>query len=307
MVLGRGGGTVIERRRDPLTGVWRSVGTDPRRLLTEGESCRLCRIAAARRVDGFGVHVVEAAAPTPARRAPTLASPDGPYLVGAPAGAAELLLYGRGHEDDLRSLDPGRLARLVEVWADRYATIGSRHDVAWVSISEERDGHEGHPCTRVVGRPETPPLERLALEAAREHVRRHGTCPGCDVVAQERSDGLRVVARNRTALAHVPFAPSRPFEVHVTSHRHATSLLDLSDPERDDLAELVMLVLHAMRTHLGSDAGYACSVHQAPPDDGEWLDVSHLRVDLAPAAAHVQAVAPEAAAAALRAAAAAIT
>ena len=38
----------------------------------------------------------------------------------------------------------------------------------------------------------------------------------CDVVARERSDGVRVVAENRTFLAFVPFAARFPYEVHVT-------------------------------------------------------------------------------------------
>ncbi|HSH62037.1 MAG TPA: hypothetical protein VK988_20790 [Acidimicrobiales bacterium] len=58
-----------------------------------------------------------------------------------------------------------------------------------------------------VPRPDPP---RLLVEM-RAHLRRHGTCVFCDVVARERADGLRLVTQNDAFLAFVPFAARFPY------------------------------------------------------------------------------------------------
>jgi UDPglucose--hexose-1-phosphate uridylyltransferase len=291
-----------ERRRDPLSGTWRSYRSQPE----AADGCLLCDLGGGPTDGELCVLVLPDEAPERAAEAPATPAVEPPYEVAPAAGAAETLVYTGRHDGRLTDLGPGLLARVVEVWADRYAELGGRADVLDVSISET-NAQGVHPCARVHGQPELPPLVQAELDAGRRHLMQHGTCPACDVVAQERAAGVRVVARNRTFLAHVPFAPSRPYEVHVTSHRHAPSLLDLSEPERDDLAALVDLVLRAFETVLGPDAGYRLDVRQSPADDGAWLDVTHLRVELAPVASGPVGTGPEEAAAAVRAAAAAVT
>jgi UDPglucose--hexose-1-phosphate uridylyltransferase len=140
----------------------------------------------------------------------------------------------------------------------------------------------------------------------------------CDVVAHERAEGLRVVAGNEHWLAFVPFAARFPYEVHLVAQRHATSLLDLTDPERGTLAALLRTVVRGYDALFGFSLPYVMAMHQAPVDDGGWLPVSHLHVELTPlhrtadrlkylagselaAGAFINDTAPEATAAALRA------
>jgi UDPglucose--hexose-1-phosphate uridylyltransferase len=110
-----------------------------------------------------------------------------------------------------------------------------------------------------------------------------GTCVYCDVVAHERGNGARTLAQNPYFLAFVPFAPRMPYEVHVLAHRHATSLLDLTDPERVALAEVIGEVVRHYDRLFGLPLPYVLSMHQAPTDDdGEWLPISHLHLEFTP-------------------------
>jgi UDPglucose--hexose-1-phosphate uridylyltransferase len=136
----------------------------------------------------------------------------------------------------------------------------------------------------------------------------------CDIVARERAEAVRVLSRNRTFMAYVPFAARFPFEVHLVAHRHAPSLLDLSDPERYDLAALLRTVIRAYDERFGFRMPYVLSIHQAPTVDGPYLDIAHLHIELTPriepghlasseigAGVFINDLAPEAAAGALRA------
>jgi UDPglucose--hexose-1-phosphate uridylyltransferase len=121
-----------------------------------------------------------------------------------------------------------------------------------------------------------------------------------------------VVAHNRSFIAFVPFAARFPYEVHVTSLRHAASLLDLTDPERLAMAEVIRSVLRGYDRLFRASPPYVMSMHQAPTDDGEHQHISHIHIEFTPsqpvagsavgAGAFVNDTAPEDTAARLRAA-----
>jgi UDPglucose--hexose-1-phosphate uridylyltransferase len=208
------------------------------------------------------------------------------YPVAASAGANEVIVYSDDHHCGLAQMEPPRIARVVEVWADRYAALGARPEVAYVFVFENRGVAVGvtlhHPHGQIYAYPEIPPRARRELDMALAHIAAHGTCVYCDVVARERADAIRVVAQNRSFVAFVPFAARFPYEIHVASLRHAASLLDLTDPERLALAELLQEVLTGYDRLFGFPLPYVMSVHQAPTDDGEHQHVSHFHIEFTP-------------------------
>lgn len=322
---------MTERRRDALTGEWRTFAThrQDRTFLPPAEHCPLCP-------------TVESSSPTEVpwpsfemavfdnRFPPLVADPpppevagSGAYRVEPAAGATEVVVYADDHRATLVSLGPERVRLLVDVWAERYAHLGDRDDIAYVFAFENRGEAVGvtlhHPHGQIYGYPEVPPLPARELDVARRHLDQNGTCLQCDVVAQERSEGSRLVAENGAFVAFVPFAARFPYEVHVVVRRHAPSLLDLSDPDRDALASLLVEVVERYDALFGFPLPYVMSVHQAPTDDGDWQPVSHLHIEFTPvhraanrlkylagselgAGAFLNDVAPEQAAATLRSA-----
>ncbi|HUR77880.1 MAG TPA: galactose-1-phosphate uridylyltransferase [Acidimicrobiales bacterium] len=286
-----GGGALTERRRDPLTGDWRTFAShrQDRTFLPADDECPLCLGSANGEIDtdDFDVLVFDNRFPsfTVAPPPPSLAGSE-LYDVAPALGAAEVVVYAKEHELTLADLGVERIRGIIDVWADRYAVLGARPDIEYVFVFENRGEAVGvtlqHPHGQVYGYPEIPPLPRRELDTGRAHMSQHGTCLVCDVVAQERSEASRVVAHERTFVAYVPFAPRFPYEVHITAHRHATSLLDLTDPERDDLAALLDTVVRCYDRLFGFVLPYVMSVHQAPTDDGGHLDVAHLHVELTP-------------------------
>ena len=287
---------MTERRYDPVSGEWRLFGGAPE---PAGDACPYC-------VGPFDVAVVQSGPP-----------PGGPSVVGSElypvsssVGASEVVVYSDDHQLGLADMEAPRIAKVVEVWADRYAELGSRDEVAYVFICEDPDS--GHPHGRIQAYPDVPPRARRELDVATTHIEAYGTCVYCDVVARERSDGVRVVAHNRSFMAFVPFAARFAYETHVTSLRHAASLLDLTDPERLALAEVIRSVLGGYDRLFGSPLRYVMSMHQAPTDDGEHQHISHFHIEFTPsqpvagsalgAGAFVNDTSPEDTAARLRAA-----
>ena len=327
---------MTELRRDPTTGEWRMFAShrQDRTFLPAEEHCPLCptrpgRAATEIPLPAFDVVVFENRFPSLVAKPP---EPDVAgselYQVAPSSGANEVVVYSDDHHLELADMEVGKLARIVEVWADRYAALGDRDDVEYVLVFENRGEAMGvtlhHPHGQIYAYPEVPPRPQLELATATAHLERTGTCVFCDVVARERADGVRIVAQNRGFLAFVPFAARYPYEVHVVAHRHVPSLLDLSDPERVQLAALLKVVLGGFDRLFGFRLPYVMAMHQAPTGDHRWLPVSHLHLEFLPphrtatklkylagselgGGAFINDTRPEATAAALRAAVAAVT
>jgi UDPglucose--hexose-1-phosphate uridylyltransferase len=318
-----------ERRRDPLSGEWRTFSADrqDRTFLPPADRCPLCPTTDADRPTevpwaSFDVAVFENRFPALTLDPPAPTRGDkGPYAVEPATGATEVVVYSDDHDASLSTVGAERVRLLVDVWADRYTELGRRAEVAYVFVFENRGEAIGvtlhHPHGQLYAYPEVPPVPARELAEAARHLERRGTCVLCDVVAQERSEAARLVARNSAFLAFVPFAARFPYEVHVVAHRHAPSLLDLTDPERDALAEMLIEVQRRYDGLFGFPLPYVMAMHQAPTDDGEWQAVSHLHIEFTPvhrtadrlkylagselgAGAFLNDVAPEAAAEALR-------
>ena len=285
---------MTERRRDPLTGEWRMFAShrQDRTFLPADELCPLCPTLPGGPpteipLERFDVVVFENRFPSlvPEPPPPSAAGSE-LYPVAPSVGANEVIVYSDDHTLALADMDVDHVARLVAVWADRYAELGARDEVAYVFIFENRGVAVGvtlhHPHGQIYAYPEIPPRARLELDTATAHLAKHGTCVVCDVVGRERADGLRVIAANRSFLAFVPFAARFPYEVHIASQRHAASLLDLSDPERRALAEVLRAVAAGYDRLFGFPLPYVMSMHQAPTDDGQHQAVSHLHLELTP-------------------------
>ena len=284
----------MERRRDPLTGEWRTFAThrQERTFLPPAASCPLCPTRdpeAPTEIpwDRFDIAVFDNRFASLSAHADPPESPAiGPYQVAPAIGATEVVVYSDDHHATLPSLGPERLRLLVDVWAERYAALGSREEVAYVFVFENRGEAVGvtlhHPHGQIYAYPEVPPLPARELETARRHLAAHGTCVLCEVVGAERAEGTRVLAQNEAFIAFVPFAARFPYEVHVLTQRHAASLLDLHDHERDALAAMLVRVVGGYDRLFGFPLPYVMSMHQAPTSDDDWQPISHFHIEFTP-------------------------
>jgi UDPglucose--hexose-1-phosphate uridylyltransferase len=281
----------MERRYDPIEGVWRLLA-GPSRLRGSSDDldgCPLCpplRGSSGTEISEFDIAVVDdpfpLLEPTPPTPAPVLALP---YANAPSLGAAEVIVYCARHESSLARLSVRKIESLIHVWADRYAILGARPETQYVLIFENPGGRRSeiaHPHGRVYAYPEIPPRPLRKLQVARDYLDRHGCCVLCDVVTREQAEAIRIVSVNESFVAFVPFAGRFPFEVHIAPRRHAASLIDLTDPERLSFALILERVLVAFDALFPDPVPYVLALHQAPTDDGIWQAVSHLQLELTP-------------------------
>jgi UDPglucose--hexose-1-phosphate uridylyltransferase len=285
----------MERRFDVLSDEWRSFVTIPAARVSpvfdDNSSCAICRSGPGGTGMGLlqetksGIAVLDQLI-APRIADPWTSVPDRPLTPVLPAAnPSELVVWSDDHDVALADLPIARLAGMIEVWAERFAELGARTGVAYVLIVEEKrpcDAWMEHPHAVVWTYSEIPARVERDLQIARRYMDDNGRCLRCDVGAHAAAGKALIVASDARMLAFVPFAARFPYEVHVQSRRHATTLLDLSDNERVSLASVLHQVVAAYDRLSGHPTPYALALRQAPTDNGDWLAVSHLHIEIAP-------------------------
>src|SRR5688572_12965730 len=94
------------------------------------------------------------------------------------AGAAEVVVFTQDPGATLGSLPIDHFDLLFDVWTDRYVELGSRPEVQYVFIFENRGVEVGvtlhHPHGQIYAYPFVPPIPARELEEQRRYYERHG-------------------------------------------------------------------------------------------------------------------------------------
>lgn len=281
-------------RWDPTLGEWVSYAThrQDRTFFPPAEYCPLCPT----RAGGFPTEVPResydivvfenrfpAFAPEPGEidESGTSLSPIRPGK-----GVCEVVLYSQDHDATLAGMSENRIRNLVEVWADRYESLGELEYVDYVFVFENKGEEIGvtlhHPHGQIYGYPFVPPIPEKELASAREHYVGSGRCLHCELLAGEHEDGRRVVYKSDHFTAFVPFSAHYTYEIHIYSRRCIPSIADLSAGERDDLARALKRVLVGYDALFGFSLPYMMVMHQAPTDGEDYEGTAHFHIEFYP-------------------------
>jgi UDPglucose--hexose-1-phosphate uridylyltransferase len=196
------------------------------------------------------------------------------YPVKPSDGVCEVVLYTQEHDATLASQPVERLEKLIRVWQERYADLGSRPTVDYVFIFENKGKVIGvtidHPHGQIYAYPYVPPVAQTEVEASRKHFEKTGRRLWDDIVAEELKDGRRIVASNDTWLALIPFYARYPYEVHIMPRRPVSKMTDFTDAERCGMAEMLQVILRKLDNLFSFSMPYMMVMHQAPTDGGNY-------------------------------------
>ena len=201
-------------------------------------------------------------------------------------GVCEVVVYGPEATGGLGTLPLGRIALLIDVWADRTAALGARDDVKLVMPFENRGVEVGttlhHPHGQIYAYPFVPPILARELSQQRAYLAEHGRGLVEDHLAAELADGRRVLSSGDEVVALVPACARWAYEVWVVPRRRTPSLDALTAAQRTDLARALKTVVLKYDGLWGRPFPYVMVVHQAP-SDGEPHREAHVHVELYPA------------------------
>ncbi|KAB5595674.1 Galactose-1-phosphate uridylyltransferase [Ceratobasidium theobromae] len=232
---------------------------------------------------------------------PALLGPPAPLPPPAPhpllstqpvQGRCDVMIFHPRHDLTLARLSIPDIERVIEEWTSVYEQRGREKGINYVQIFENKGAMMGcsnpHPHGQVWSLSTVPQIPARELTSLREYA--NGTHPSsspadttsgapkgpggkpcllCEYAHFEvhgaAPENSRVVAKNNTWVALVPFWAVWPFEILLLPHsRHISSLLDLTPLEHRELAEMLSTVSVKYDNLFLTSFAYSMGLHQRP-------------------------------------------
>jgi UDPglucose--hexose-1-phosphate uridylyltransferase len=207
------------------------------------------------------------------------------YPVERLKGATEVILYSPQHDLSLADLSPEHVVKLMQLWQERYASLGAREYISYVLIFENKGEVIGvtipHPHGQIYAYPFIPPRPFRELQSEKGYLVDHGGCLGCEILQTELKHGQRVIWETDDCAAFVPFFASYPYEVHIYPKRHLQSLLHLTVEEMRSFAAVLKTIVRKYDNLFGFSFPYMMILNQQPTD-GYDHPYHHFRIEFYP-------------------------
>ncbi|MFQ6094515.1 MAG: galactose-1-phosphate uridylyltransferase [Candidatus Bathyarchaeia archaeon] len=277
----------MELRWDPVLKEWIVVsGERKKRPLLPRGFCPFC--PGAEEVPEAGWKVLSLPNKFPA----LLPDPQAPdvendrlYRVKPSRGICEVVIYTPQHDASLANLSVDHMRLIIDLWTERFRSLGSRDYVKYVFIFENKGEVIGvtldHPHGQIYAFPFVPPLLKREIDSSKRYWRRNGVCLFCKIVQKEREDGSRVVCENENFVCFLPFFAHWPYGVHIYPKRHVEALVDLTDKEKDMFALILKEILTKFDNLFDMSFPYMMVLHQRPTD-GKPYPYYHFHVEFYP-------------------------
>lgn len=209
--------------------------------------------------------------------------PDGPtddvsqgefFQAQAETGICRVICFSPQHNLTLPEMAVPEIRRVVDVWAEQIEDLGRRPNVNYVQLFENKGAAMGssnpHPHGQIWSSyhiPQEPAKEDAHQQA---YFATHNSPLLIDYLAAELVAQERIVVENAHWVAVVPYWAVWPFELLVLPRRHVTQLPDLTDAERDSLAELFKRLLTRYDNLFETSFPYSMGWHGQPTDGAAY-------------------------------------
>ncbi len=201
-------------------------------------------------------------------------------------GICKVVCFSPRHDLTLPELTQEEVEQVVLAWSAQTAELGALDYIQYVQVFENKGAVMGcsnpHPHSQIWAVSNLPDEPARELQAQIDYLHKHDRCLLCDYLEVERrSSGERLVAENRHFSALVPFWATWPFEILLISHRHVSSLPELSPEEVSGLADILRQVTTRYDNLFEISFPYSMGFHQAP-FDGQAHPEWHLHAHFYP-------------------------
>lgn len=290
------------RRYNPLTGEW--ILVSPHRALRPwqgaketvsqekkpayDEKCYLCpgneRIGGENNPAYTGPYVFKndfAALLTPDETPAAAIAPDALFQKEDAHGECRVICFSPRHDLSLPKMELPAIREVIDLWSDQAAELGEKY--RWVQIFENKGAAMG--CSNPHPHGQIWASDYLPNEATKEdinqaaYLKKHGSNLLLDYAKSEFDKNERIVAINDDWVVVVPYWATWPFETLLLPRFAVKRLTDLTDCQRDNLADILKRMLIRYDNLFETSFPYSMGWHGAPflTDDVEhWQLHAHF-------------------------------
>lgn len=199
-------------------------------------------------------------------------------------GAHEVIIETPDHGRTLARLSPRAIEDVLWAFRDRILDLGKDRRFKYILIFKNHGEAAGasleHSHSQLIALPVVPKRVVEELEGAAGYFRYKERCVFCDIIQQETSTGVRVIAENEGFIAIAPFAPRFPFELWIAPKVHRAAFDQSMKHEYAQFAAILKDMLMRLDTVLEKPA-YNYVIHTSPLT-GNHKDSYHWHMEIMP-------------------------
>lgn len=292
------------RRYNPLTGEW--VKVSPHRtkrpwngqteesgkeLLPEYEkSCYLCpgneRAGGSRNPDYRGVYVFNNDYAALLPETEFMEETVNDFIKGkTEKGLCRVICYSDKHNITMARMSLKEIENIINIWKKEYTELSEHEFINHVQIFENKGAVMGcsnpHPHGQIWAEEFLPNIPHSEIYHQKKYSDKNKSCLLCDYIKYEIEKNERVIYRNSSFAALVPYWAVWPFETMILPLRHITSIIQMTENETADFADIFKKVTVKYDNLFKTSFPYSMGIHQSPTD-GKDYSYTHMHVHFAP-------------------------
>ncbi len=205
---------------------------------------------------------------------PNAALDDGLFQAHSERGICRVICFSPRHDLTLAEMAIPDIRLVVDLWASQFSELAAIDWIKHVEIFENRGAAMGasnpHPHGQIWANESLPTIVATEQRNQKAYFDQHQRPLLLDYVEQEIARGERVVYANQHWAAVVPFWAVWPYETIVLPRRAVSTLAELSEAERDDLADVLSHTLIRYDNLFQTSFPYTFGWHNAPCDGADY-------------------------------------
>ncbi len=186
------------------------------------------------------------------------------------SGICRVICFSPRHDLTLPEMSVADIRKVVDLWTEQYEELGSMDDINHVQIFENKGAVMGcsnpHPHGQIWAQRNVPGEPAKECERMQRHFSETETTLLGDYLAVELERNERIVCENGQFAAVVPFWATWPFEIMVLCKRRVANLAEMTETERDGLADILKRVTTRYDNLFSCSFPYSAGMHQSPTD-----------------------------------------
>lgn len=183
-------------------------------------------------------------------------------------GICRVICFSPRHDLTLPEMELDDIVKVIELWQDEYRALGSKAEINYVQIFENKGAVMGcsnpHPHGQVWAQSTVPDEPAKESEKQQSYYQQHQRSLLADYVALELEEKERIVIENDNFIVLVPFWAIWPFETMIISKRHLQHINQLTEAEKLDYAKILKELTVIYDNLFEVSFPYSAGLHQAP-------------------------------------------
>lgn len=192
-------------------------------------------------------------------------------------GVCKVICFSPRHDLTIPEMEVSQIRKVVDLWVKEYEELGSKDFINYVQIFENKGEIMGcsnpHPHGQIWAQESIPEEPAKELKRFKKHYNEHGKTLLSDYLELELQLNERIVCQNDDFVVLVPFWAFWPFETIVISKRPFARADEMTERERNNLADILKKLTVKYDNVFEVSFPYSAGLHPAPTDDEdhkEW-------------------------------------